>query len=62
MHTLWFREHNRIAVELRGLNPHWDGDTIFHESRKIVGGVMQHITLVHLHPPSVNRWINCRLH
>ncbi|XP_012818358.1 peroxidasin isoform X1 [Xenopus tropicalis] len=50
MHTLWFREHNRIATELLRLNPHWDGDTIYHETRKIVGAQMQHITYSHWLP------------
>lgn len=50
MHTLWLREHNRVANELRRINPHWDGDTIYHESRKIVGAAMQHITYVHWLP------------
>jgi len=44
MHTVWFREHNRIATELLQDNPYWDGDTVFHEARKIVGAVMQRIT------------------
>uniref|UniRef100_A0A9J8AZI0 Peroxidasin n=1 Tax=Cyprinus carpio carpio TaxID=630221 RepID=A0A9J8AZI0_CYPCA len=50
MHTVWFREHNRIASELLRLNPHWDGDTIYHEARKIVGAQMQHITYNHWLP------------
>uniref|UniRef100_G3WUC2 Peroxidasin n=1 Tax=Sarcophilus harrisii TaxID=9305 RepID=G3WUC2_SARHA len=50
MHTLWFREHNRIATELLKLNPHWDGDTIYYETRKIVGAEMQHITYNHWLP------------
>ncbi|XP_055490066.1 peroxidasin homolog isoform X2 [Leucoraja erinacea] len=50
MHTLWYREHNRIAAELLRLNPHWDGDTIYHEARKIVGGQMQHLTYKHWLP------------
>ncbi|CAH8500469.1 unnamed protein product [Schistosoma turkestanicum] len=44
LHTLWFREHNRLADSLRTLNPHWSGDRIFHEARKIVGASMQAIT------------------
>jgi len=44
MHTLWMREHNRIATELRHLNPHWDGDELYHTARKIIGAEMQHIT------------------
>uniref|UniRef100_A0A665TXX2 Ig-like domain-containing protein n=1 Tax=Echeneis naucrates TaxID=173247 RepID=A0A665TXX2_ECHNA len=50
MHTIWFREHNRIATELLRLNPHWDGDTIYHEARKILGAQMQHITYSHWLP------------
>ncbi|KAK2499011.1 hypothetical protein MC885_006784 [Smutsia gigantea] len=50
MHTLWFREHNRVAAELLSLNPHWDGDTIYHEARKIVGAQMQHVTYQHWLP------------
>uniref|UniRef100_H2S2E8 Peroxidasin n=1 Tax=Takifugu rubripes TaxID=31033 RepID=H2S2E8_TAKRU len=50
MHTVWFREHNRIATELLRLNPHWDGDTIYHEARKIVGAQMQHVTYSHWLP------------
>ncbi|XP_069091955.1 peroxidasin homolog [Pleurodeles waltl] len=50
LHTLWFREHNRIATELLKLNPHWDGDVIYHEARKIVGAQMQHITYSHWLP------------
>lgn len=50
MHTLWFREHNRVATELLALNPHWDGDTVYHEARKLVGAQMQHITFQHWLP------------
>ncbi|XP_015767382.1 PREDICTED: peroxidasin homolog [Acropora digitifera] len=44
MHTIWMREHNRIAKELGQLNPHWDNDQVYYEARKIVGAEMQHIT------------------
>ncbi|XP_067643898.1 peroxidasin [Eurosta solidaginis] len=50
MHTIWMREHNRVATKLRDINPHWDGDTIYHESRKIIGAQMQHITYKHWLP------------
>ncbi|XP_017387255.1 peroxidasin-like protein [Cebus imitator] len=50
MHTLWFREHNRVATELSALNPHWDGDTLYQEARKIVGAELQHITYSHWLP------------
>ncbi|CAH1389660.1 unnamed protein product [Nezara viridula] len=50
MHTIWLREHNRIARELKKINPHWTGNTIFHEARKVVGAEMQHITFKHWLP------------
>ena len=43
MHTLWVREHNRVAVELKKLNPFWKGDHIYNIARKIVGAEYQHI-------------------
>jgi peroxidase len=41
MHTVWFREHNRIATALRQLNAGWTSDRIYEETRKIVGAQMQ---------------------
>jgi peroxidase len=50
MHTVWFREHNRIAERLGDLNDHWTGERVFQETRKIVGAQIQHVTYTHWLP------------
>ena len=44
MHTLWVREHNRIATILKKLNANWNGERIYLESRKIISAMVQHIS------------------
>ncbi|NWH60685.1 PERE peroxidase, partial [Geococcyx californianus] len=44
LHTIFLREHNRLVTELRELNPHWDGEKLYQEGRKIVAAINQIMT------------------
>uniref|UniRef100_A0A3Q3XI75 Eosinophil peroxidase n=1 Tax=Mola mola TaxID=94237 RepID=A0A3Q3XI75_MOLML len=44
LHTLLMREHNRLARALAELNPQWNGERLYQEARKIMGGYFQVIT------------------
>ncbi|XP_044118193.1 thyroid peroxidase [Neovison vison] len=45
LHTLWLREHNRLAPALKALNAHWSAHTAYQEARKVVGALHQIITM-----------------
>ena len=44
MHTLFNREHNRLAGLLATEHPDYDDETLFQHTRKLVGALMQAIT------------------
>ena len=44
MHTMWLREHNRIAKRLKYINKNWNGERVYLETRKILAAQIQHIT------------------
>ncbi|CAI4228303.1 unnamed protein product [Auanema sp. JU1783] len=43
LHVIFLRFHNKLAAGLRKRNHHWNDETIFQESRKIVSAVLQNI-------------------
>ena len=50
MHTVWLREHNRVADRLAELNPQWHGEELYQEARRVVAAQIQHITYQHWLP------------
>ncbi|KAG8191257.1 hypothetical protein JTE90_003269 [Oedothorax gibbosus] len=43
IHTLWMREHNRVATRLKSVNQKWNDERLFQESRRIVIAELQHL-------------------
>lgn len=50
LHSLWLREHNRVARALAALNTGWSNDKLYHEARRIVVAELQHVTYRHWLP------------
>ena len=55
LHTIWVREHNRMARKLKQINTEWNGEKVFQETRKILGAMMQHITYNEYLPALLSR-------
>ncbi|CAK8685029.1 salivary peroxidase/catechol oxidase-like [Clavelina lepadiformis] len=54
-HTLWMKQHNRIARELASINPSWKGSLIFQTTRAIVTALEQIVTYDHFLPTIIGR-------
>lgn len=57
IHTVFLREHNRIAAQLAVLNQNWDDEKLFFETRKIIIGILQHIVYDQYVPAVIGREI-----
>ena len=43
MHTVWVREHNRVARQLKTLNPSFDDERLYQDARRIVVAEWQQV-------------------
>ncbi|XP_033219685.1 uncharacterized protein LOC117174570 [Belonocnema kinseyi] len=50
MHVLWARQHNKLANRLAEINPSWDDEKLYQESRRIIGAQLQHIAYTEFVP------------
>ena len=58
MHTIWLREHNRVAELLSQLNSDWDEERLYQETRLVVTAEWQHIVFTEYVPKilGVEEW------
>lgn len=57
MHLIWARNHNLIARKLSSVNPNWNDEMLFQESRKILSAQMQHITYNEFLPILLGKYV-----
>ncbi|CAF1371927.1 unnamed protein product [Adineta steineri] len=50
MHTIWVRQHNRLAKRMSSINGNWSDEQVYQETRKIIEAQLQIITYKHWLP------------
>ena len=55
LHTMWYREHNRVRDILAKLNPTWTKENLFQEVRRVVIAEYQHVIYNEFLPPLVGK-------
>ena len=55
LHTLWIREHNRMADQLKIQNPSWNDSQLFHRARQFTIALYQNIVFNEWLPIFLNR-------
>ncbi|XP_059081531.1 peroxidase-like [Tigriopus californicus] len=43
MHTIFVREHNRVARILKSINPQWNDEVVYQEAKRVVNAEWQHV-------------------
>lgn len=44
LHVIWLRQHNRLVNKLKHINPHWNGDRLYEEAKRILVAQTQKVT------------------
>lgn len=59
---LFYRHHNRIATRLAQINPHWDDERLYQETRNIVIAQIQAVTFKEYMPLTIGNDMMKRFH